>query len=286
MTKIDDTNFDALELNHPSSIDIVTSTAMKINSSELNVYDDSQVNWEEVTMYNMNIIKWLLSKIDTLFLEDTADAIIKSIDSKYDPTNPYDRPQVWSSHYDPQVAILCEQGDWDYEGAIKTFVEQLIKKRQKKEEYQKKLEQRKQNENKKNAPPSSAIPSDLTEKILEKAMLQIESQNQKDLISILTKMNNFNIENSNLTCGPYEIAQGKKTAFMSVIWVLKELGFFVKKADGSYATNRSDVIDSFLAQKGNADQLLPKSLKTDTFMNVFNDMFNKASEMYSKDNKK
>lgn len=108
---------------------------------------------------------------------------------------------------------------------------------------------------------------------------------EKKLKSISSKETNIDLENAAITCGPYKIAPKKKTAFASVIWILKELNFFIKQEDGSYATNRSDVIDSLLTTKGNADQLLPKALKTDTFMNVFRDLLDKALEMYSKDEK-
>ena len=89
----------------------------------------------------------------------------------------------------------------------------------------------------------------------------------------------MNLEEFKLTCGPYKIANQKKTAFMSVIWVLKELNYFVKQADNNFATNRTDVIKHLMEGNCNADQLLPKSLKTDTFMNVFHDMIDKASKM-------
>ena len=144
MTKINETNFDALEFDYPSSIDIIADTAKKINSGEFNVYDDSQVNWEEVTMYDLVKIQRLLSLVDAPLIEDTADAIIRSIDGIYDPTDPYYKPQVWSLYHNPQNATLCERDDWDYEGAIRAFIEQLSKKKQKQEEYQRKLEQRRQ----------------------------------------------------------------------------------------------------------------------------------------------
>lgn len=61
------------------NFDIIAITAKKINSGKLNVYDDSQVSWEEVTMYDLDNIKRLLLLIDTSLLEETADAIIYSI---------------------------------------------------------------------------------------------------------------------------------------------------------------------------------------------------------------
>lgn len=132
-----------------------------------------------------------------------------------------------------------------------------------------------------------SISLDSHKKIIEEKEKKIDALEKeiRELKSISSEVPNVDLENMPITCGPYEIAKGKKTAFMSVIWALKELNFFVKQKDGSYATNRSDVIDSFLTKRGNADQLLPKALKTDTFMNVFNDMLDKASEIYSKDKK-
>lgn len=116
---------------HPQSfidVDIIAITAKKINSGELNVYDDSQVSWEEVTMYDLDKIKKLLLLIDTLLVEDTADAIINSIDGKYDSENPYYKPVVTSKYYNPSSTILPEQGDWRYEITIRGFVKELIKK--------------------------------------------------------------------------------------------------------------------------------------------------------------
>lgn len=268
--------------------DIIAETAKKINSGDLNVYDDSQVSWEEVTMFDLDKIKRLLVLIDTLLVEDTADAIINSIDGKYDSENPYYKPEVKSPYYDPSTAILWEQGDWHYENTIRSFVKQLIKKRLKKEEYQRKMATKKQERNKKNMPPSPVLSPIIIGKIKDTAQHKRELQEQKVIstnLSTSTQETGLNIENTILTCGPYKIAPKKKTAFASVIWILKELGYFIKQEDGSYATNRSDVIDRLLTTKGNADQLLPKALKTDTFMNVFREMLDKASEIYSKDKK-
>lgn len=131
----------------------------------------------------------------------------------------------------------------------------------------------------------STASADAYKKIIEEKDKKIEAL-EKELKSISSKETDIDLENVPITCGPYKIAKGKKTAFASVIWALKELNFFIKQEDGSYATNRSDVIDSLLTTKGNADQLLPKALNTDTFMNVFNDLLDKASAMYSKDDNK
>lgn len=271
-----------------TDFDIIAETAKKINSGDLNVYDDSQVSWEEVTMFDLDKIKRLLVLIDTLLVEDTADAIINSIDGKYDSENPYYKPEVKSPYYDPSTAILWEQGDWHYENTIRNFVKQLIKKRLKKEEYQRKMATKKQERNKKNMPPSPVLSPIIIGKIKDTAQHKRELQEQKVIstnLSTSAQETDLNIENATLTCGPYKIAPKKKTSFASVIWILKELGYFIKQEDGSYATNRSDVIDRLLTTKGNADQLLPKALKTDTFMNVFREMLDKASEIYSKDKK-
>lgn len=120
---------------------------------------------------------------------------------------------------------------------------------------------------------------------IEKLKFQLVEKDAEKYLPSSIKTD-INVEDMHITCGPYEIAPKKKTAFASVIWALKELNFFIKQEDGSYATNRSDVIDSLLTTKGNADQLLPKALKTDTFMNVFRDLLDKALEMYSKDENK
>lgn len=83
-----------------------------------------------------------------------------------------------------------------------------------------------------------------------------------------------------ITCGPYRIKKGKKTAFMSVIWVLKEMGYFEKINDGSYATNRQDVIQQLIEGSCNTEQLLPKALRGDKFLEVFREMFEKANKLY------
>lgn len=294
-----ETSIKSYPSTHFFDVDIIKITVDKINSGELNVYDDSQVSWEEVTMFNFDKIKRLLSLIDTPFIEDTADAIICAIDRKYNPTDPYCKPEVRSKYYYPSTATLWEQNDWDYEGAIKTTVIQVKEIKQKKDKYQKMLDQRKT--------PKSIFPitsqslqsrafdikfdfSDYDPKEqLRKARAEIKYLKEKikklENLSTSAQETDLNIENATLTCGPYKIAPKKKTAFASVIWILKELNFFIKQEDGSYATNRSDVIDSLLTTKGNADQLLPKALKTDTFMNVFRDLLDKALEMYSKDEK-
>ena len=165
-----------------------------------------------------------------------------------------------------------------------------MEKKKKGEEFQKKLEQKRQERF--ITPAPLEMMESKTEDKLRKAEETIKELKERialleeeKSVSVSSEYTNVDLEKLSITCGPYEIAKGKKTAFMSVIWALKELNFFVKQKDGSYATNRSDVIDSFLTKRGNADQLLPKALKTDTFMNVFNDMLDKASEIYSKDKK-
>ena len=100
--------------------------------------------------------------------------------------------------------------------------------------------------------------------------------------SISSEDTNVDLEKLSITCGPYDIAPKKKTAFVSVVWAMIEQGFFVKREDGSYATNKEDVVNSLLSTKANVYQLFSKALKTNTFMNVFNDLLDKASEMYAK----
>lgn len=269
------------------NFDIIAITAKKINSGKLNVYDDSQVSWEEVTMYDLDNIKRLLLLIDTSLLEETADAIIYSINGKYNPTDPYYKPEVRSKYYNPPTAILWQQGDWDYEGAIRVFVEQQMEKKKKGEEFQKKLEQKRQERF--ITPAPLEMMESKTEDKLRKAEETIKELKERialleeeKSVSVSSEYTNVDLEKLSITCGPYEIAEGKKTAFVSVVWAMIKQGFFVKKKGGNYATNKEDVVNSLLTTKVNVYQLFSKALKTNTFMNVFNDLLDKASEMYAK----
>lgn len=269
-----------------SDVDIIAITAKKINSGDLNVYDDSQVSWEEVTMYDLDKIKRLLPLIDTPLVEGTADAIIYSINGKYNSTDPYYKPEVRSKYYNPPTAILGQQGDWDYEGAIRAFVEQLMEKKKKGEEYKKILEQKRQERF--ITPASLEMMESKTEDKLRKAEETIKELKERialleeeKSVSVSSEYTNVDLEKLSITCGPYEIAEGKKTAFVSVVWAMIKQGFIVKKKGGNYATNKEDVVNSLLTTKVNVYQLFSKALKTNTFMNVFNDLLDKASEMYS-----
>lgn len=90
-----------------------------------------------------------------------------------------------------------------------------------------------------------------------------------------------NLDEIEITVGPYKITKGKQRDFIKVIWILKELNFFEKRENGGYATNRTDVITQFIDNdKLRVDNEISKALKTESFMNVFDDMQQKASELY------
>lgn len=128
-----------------------------------------------------------------------------------------------------------------------------------------------------------SISLDSHKKIIEEKEKKIDALEKeiRELKSVSSEVPNVDLEKLSITCGPYEIAEGKKTAFVSVVWAMIKLGFFVKKKGGNYATNKEDVVNSLLTTKVNVYQLFSKALKTNTFMNVFNDLLDKASEMYS-----
>lgn len=199
---------------HPQSfidVDIIAITAKKINSGDLNVYDDSQVSWEEVTMYDLDKIKKLLLLIDTLLVEDTADAIINSIDCKYDPENPYYKPVVTSKYYNPSSTILPEQGDWRYEITIRGFVKELIKKRQKKEDFQKKLEQKRQERF--ITPAPLEMMESKTEDKLRKAEETIKELKKK--IALLKEKNvSISSEETNVNVEDEVLKDGKPFVFL------------------------------------------------------------------------
>ncbi len=271
--------------NFPN-VDIIAITAKKINSGELNVYDDSQVSWEEVTMYNLDNIKRLLSLIDTPFIAETGDAIINSINAKYDSTERGCRPKIKSKYYNPFTVTLLEQFNWDYDGLITTCTAQILERKQKQEKFQRKIDIRKLRMRQITPAPSNKYSE--TEIELRNAKETIKELRERIVLlekekntSISSEDTNVDLEKLSITCGPYDIAPKKKTAFVSVVWAMIEQGFFVKKKSGNYATNKEDVVDNLLTTKVNVYQLFSKALKTNTFMNVFNDLLDKASEMYS-----
>lgn len=126
-------------LSNSKKIDIIALTAERINSGEVNVFDDTEVNWEEVTMFQMDNIKRLLSLVVTPFLCDTGEAISMSLSGKYDPSWPYYKPEVHSKYYEPSTNTLPEENDWDYASVIEEFVNAMKAKREKAEAFKKKL---------------------------------------------------------------------------------------------------------------------------------------------------
>lgn len=90
------------------------------------------------------------------------------------------------------------------------------------------------------------------------------------------------IDNISISCGPYKIKNGKKTDFIKVMHILNELGFF-EKQDGQEVTNRNELINAFLDSKSNISKLLNGALGTEKYMDVFNDILDKASKIYAED---
>lgn len=114
-----------------------------INAQKINIYDNEEINWGDVTIFKKAYISRLFGLLDYDKLDDVADAICLALDEEYAHHSPFISICVESQIYGESDEIPPKISEFDYDFDYKKEIlelKNLIKiPKQKAAEYAKKI---------------------------------------------------------------------------------------------------------------------------------------------------
>lgn len=123
---------------HVSPEKMLKWVAERINANSINLYDKNELNWCDVTLYEISHIRTLFDLLDIDKMDEVAEAIYIALDEEYALYPVFYHFTVKSEVYGTERK-MPEENDWDYRNEIDVIKNTIKRRKEKAAEFANKM---------------------------------------------------------------------------------------------------------------------------------------------------